>query len=88
MMSDCERRSIRWAGYDYVQGGAYFVTLCVHERKCVFGRLEGGAMVLNVYGTFVRECWLALPNHFAQVELDQFQIMPNHFHGVLFIDPP
>ena len=33
------RRSIRLKGYDYSQAGAYFVTICVHERKCLFGEM-------------------------------------------------
>ncbi|MCK9560057.1 MAG: transposase, partial [Candidatus Marinimicrobia bacterium] len=31
------RRSIRLKGYDYLQSGAYFVTICAHNRECLFG---------------------------------------------------
>ena len=40
-------------------------------------------MRANVYGEMVRDCWLAIPEHFPHVVLDAFQIMPNHFHGIL-----
>ena len=30
------RRSIRLRGYDYAQAGAYFVTICTHERTMLF----------------------------------------------------
>jgi len=50
------RRSIRLPGYDYTGPGAYFVTLCTHERAPLFGRVVDGETVLNEYGEIVREC--------------------------------
>ena len=44
------RRSIRLKGYDYSQAGMYFLTICVHERTCLFGEIENGAMILNDAG--------------------------------------
>src|SRR3954452_16635687 len=37
------RRSIRLKGYDYSQAGAYFITICCHNRHCVFGNIPVGA---------------------------------------------
>src|SRR3954463_8568856 len=37
------RRSIRLKGYDYSQAGAYFITICCHNRDCVFGNIPVGA---------------------------------------------
>jgi len=82
-MDEKQRRSIRLAGYDYAQGGAYFVTVCTHERKCVFGRIENGAMRPNVYGNLVRDEWLKSAELRLNVVLDEFQIMPNHFHAIV-----
>ncbi len=81
-----ERKIIRLREYDYRQNGVYAVTICVHERRLAFGRIENGVMRLNPFGVIVRECWLAIPQHFPPVELDEFELMPNHFHGILFID--
>ena len=82
------RRSIRFAGYDYA-AGAYFVTLCAKNKRSVFGRIREGGMQTNIYGDFVRQCWLAVPEHFAHAALDEWIIMPNHFHGILILrDPP
>lgn len=83
------RRSIRLKGYDYDRAGAYFVTICVHQRERLLGQVVDGAMGLNLAGEAVRSVWKGLPARFPQVDLDEFVVMPNHFHGILFlIEPP
>lgn len=79
------RRSIRLKGYDYSSAGAYFVTICVHGRECLFGRIIDYKMQLNNAGKMVENVWLELPGRFPDVVLDAFVVMPNHFHGILFI---
>ncbi len=76
---------MRLRGYDYAQAGAYFVTICAHNRECVFGESMGGEMRLSNIGKIADECWNAIPEHFQQVELDEFVVMPNHIHGILVI---
>lgn len=78
-------RSIRLKGYDYSRRGAYFVTICVHKRACLFGEIVDGEMVLNDAGSVAAKCWHAIPDHFPHVILDTFVVMPNHVHGILFI---
>lgn len=39
-------------------------------------------------GKIAREFWEQIPQHFPFVELDEFIIMPNHIHGILFINKP
>lgn len=82
------RRSIRLKDYDYSEQGAYFVTLCVQERVCLFGEVIGSDMVLNPEGRQVAEIWRELPARFPQVALDEYIVMPNHFHGIILIDEP
>jgi REP element-mobilizing transposase RayT len=79
------RRSIRLPEYDYAQAGAYFVTLCTHNREPLFGDIVDGEMALNEFGEIVHRCWTALPGHFSHVCLDAFVVMPNHLHGVIII---
>jgi putative transposase len=79
------RRSIHLQEYDYSQVGAYFITICTHNREYVFGTIADGEMKLNECGEMVQQCWLEIPNHFPHVELDEFIIMPNHVHGILVI---
>jgi putative transposase len=83
------RRSIRLPGYNYSSIGYYFVTICIHDRtqqNCL-AMLWTGNMVLNAYGGIVRACWHDLPNHYANVVLDEFIIMPDHIHGIIRLVP-
>ena len=82
------RRSIRLKDYDYSQAGAYFVTVCTHGQECLFGEIEDGIMCLNPLGLIVRACWDNLPNHYPNVELDAFTVMPNHVHGIVVLADP
>jgi REP element-mobilizing transposase RayT len=79
------RRSIRIKGHDYSQAGAYFVTVCVKDRACLFGFITNGQMQLNLPGQMVTKWWFELPNKFCNVEVDEFVVMPNHIHGIIKI---
>jgi REP element-mobilizing transposase RayT len=79
------RQSIRLKHYDYSQPGAYFVTLCVQNRECLFGDVADGEMRLNGAGRLVSDSWAWLATQYDHVELDEYVIMPNHMHGVLII---
>ena len=79
------RRSIRLKGYDYSQPGTYFITICAHDRACLFGEVVDGEMRLNEYGHIVRRCWEEIPLHFPHAELDTFVVMPNHVHGIVIL---
>ncbi|MBN1200734.1 MAG: transposase [Anaerolineae bacterium] len=79
------RRSIRLQGYDYSQAGAYFVTVCTHDRKCLLGKIVDQQVCLTGAGEIVSETWHTISSRFACVELDAFVIMPNHIHGILVI---
>lgn len=80
-----KRRSIRLAHYDYSQCGAYFITLCVHDRACLFGAIVEGSMNLNHLGELVVSEWQRTAHIRANVEIDQFSVMPNHLHGIVVI---
>jgi putative transposase len=77
------RRSIRLPGYDYSRAGAYFITVCTHERECVLGEVSGDEVVLTPAGAAVQQVWQSLPQRFPGLTLDAFVVMPNHIHGVL-----
>jgi putative transposase len=80
------RRSVRLKGYDYASPGAYLVTICAAERKCLFGQVVTDAMRPNAWGDVVAACWNQIPAHFPNVRLDAFVLMPNHLHGILIIE--
>ena len=82
------RRSIRLKGYDYTQPGAYFVTVCAHQRMHFFGEVVNGEMVLNDRGKIARDEWFKTATLRPYVKLyeDEFVIMPNHGHGIIWIE--
>ena len=73
------RRSIRLKEYDYSQGGAYFVTICTHKRDLFFEQFEPLRQI-------VQNEWKKIPKRFRDVELDEFVVMPNHVHEIIFIN--
>jgi REP element-mobilizing transposase RayT len=79
------RRSIRLNEYDYSQNGAYFVTICIHDRQNLFGRIEEGKMTTNRYGDMADQEWRKLEQRFPHASFDVFQIMPNHIHGIIAV---
>jgi putative transposase len=79
------RRSIRLKGFDYSRSAIYFVTICVQNRECLFGTISHNRMSLNNAGKMASAEWLALPSRFPSVILDEFIVMPNHFHGIIYI---
>jgi REP element-mobilizing transposase RayT len=70
------RRSIRLKGYDYHNAGAYFVTICTKNRECVLDD--------PIVNAIVHDVWYALPTWFPTIELDEFVVMPNHTHFVVW----
>jgi putative transposase len=79
------RRSIRLPGYDYSQAGAYFVTICVYQRQCLFGEIIDGQMILNQYGTIVADTYQWLCQRYPYLHTDEWIVMPNHFHVIMVI---
>lgn len=81
------RRSIRLKGYDYSLAGAYFVTIVAWRREMLFGDVVDGTAVLNELGEIVRDEWERTAIVRPNVELGEYVVMPNHFHGILvFVD--
>jgi REP element-mobilizing transposase RayT len=85
--------SNRLPGYDYGQNGAYFVTICTHNRQPYFGTIEvpGGdwdaaSLQPTSLGEKAAEYWAAIPQFAPFVQLDAFILMPDHLHGVLLFD--
>ncbi len=77
--------SIRLRGWDYTAAGWYFVTICTHDRACVFGDVVDDDIALSPLGETARQFWADIPAHHSGVELDAFVIMPNHVHGIIIL---
>jgi REP element-mobilizing transposase RayT len=85
MTVEHHRHSLRLEGYDYSQNGAYFVTICTHQGVCILARVVDGRCQETRIGQIARWVWEELARHYAVI-LDEFCIMPNHVHGILFIE--
>lgn len=70
------RRSIRLPAYDYRDAGAYFVTICTHEREFLFMDERFRAIAQNA--------WLSFVNPAACVASGDIIVMPNHVHGIIW----
>jgi len=79
------RRSLRLPGYDYTLAGAYFITIMTYHHKLMFGEVVGEDVRLNPLGKIVQAQWLNTEVLRPEVALDEFVVMPNHFHGIVFI---
>lgn len=79
------KNSLRLSDYDYSQSGGYFVTICTNKKVQILSDIVDGEVMLSKIGEIVNDCWLAIPNHFENVELGHFVIMPNHIHGILLL---
>ena len=79
------RHSIRLKNYDYSGYGAYFVTICVDGKRFVLGEVLNGKVVLSKWGEIVKEEWSKTAKIRKNVKLDEYVIMPNHVHGIIWI---
>src|SRR3972149_5146321 len=78
-------RSIRLKEYDYSQTGAYFITICAYNKECIFGDVVDGKIILNQFGEIVKAEWLKTFDIRKNLILDEYIVMPNHFHGIIMI---
>ena len=85
MIQSHRPNSLRLQGFDYSQSTSYFITICTHNREYILGEIENSLMTASFAGKIVWECWLDLPSHYRNTILDEFIIMPNHFHGIIIL---
>ena len=76
----------RLRGWDYASVGYYFVTICTKWRHPWFGEINEGRIEMSGVGRIVMLSWTQIPQHFPNVQLDEFVVMPDHVHGIVVID--
>ena len=79
------RRSVRLADYDYSQPGAYFVTVCTHGRRPLFGQVVDEHVRPSNAGLMASDWWRRTKSKFPTIELDEEIVMPNHLHAIVNI---
>jgi putative transposase len=80
------RGSTRLREFDYTTNGAYFITICAFKREHIFGEILEGQMQHNAIGQIVLKEWERMNKLRPEVTSDAFVVMPNHVHGVVWID--
>ncbi len=94
--------SSRLTGWDYGSNGLYFVTICTKDRVRYFGEIDDNigsdaqgsetqsivSLRMTEIGEIAYDNWERIPTFHPYVELDDFVIMPDHMHGILFINKP
>ena len=76
-----KRKSPRIPGYDYATPNYYFITICTHDKKCIFGKPNQ----LNRCGKIAEHCLLKMPEINSGVYIDKYVVMPNHIHAIMVI---
>lgn len=80
------RKKLRLENYDYRSPGAYFVTICTQGHQSALGKIVDQNVELTWKGEIAQDLWAEIPLHFSYVNLDEFVVMPNHLHGILWIE--
>lgn len=78
--------SARLKEWDYTNPWWYFVTINTKNHKEYFGMVKNDEVILSGLGNVVNEEWLNTKLFRSNVELDDYVIMPNHFHGIIILN--
>jgi putative transposase len=85
MKKKFHRRSIRLPEYDYSKAGAYFITICSFNKELSFGKIIDAKIELTEIGIIAENNLKDIQNHFDEVFIDEYIIMPNHIHFIISI---
>jgi len=77
--------SARLPHWNYRNAGAYFITICTKNRECFFGGCSEGRMRLNETGKIANDYLQEIPEHFTNIRLGAYVVMPNHVHVILIV---
>lgn len=85
------RKLPRLKEYDYSTPGAYFITICTHDKLHYFGNIVQGKaanvvqMQYSPVGKIAKNCLLDIQSHYQNIKIDNWVIMPNHIHILIRI---
>lgn len=92
-MENClpKRKHPRMENYDYSTTGAYFVTICTKNRRCLLSHIVGHGLApteiqYTIYGQIAEQQLFLLEKRYASMKIDQYVIMPNHIHAILLLE--
>lgn len=79
------RHAFRAQWHDY-NSGVYFITICAKDHKCHFGKIVDKEMILSPVGEIAERQIAELSAHFANVQIWNYVVMPNHVHMVIYLN--
>ena len=88
-----QRKHPRLKHYDYGSAGAYFITMCTQDRKCILSRVVGRGLApavtnhieYTLWGEIAEQQLFSLKDRFPSVTVRRYVIMPNHIHVILIL---
>ena len=80
-----QRHSLRIKKYNYSLPGAYFITICTYRKENILGYIIDGKIELNILGKITEREWLKTFQIRKNIQLDEYIVMPNHFHGIIIL---
>ena len=89
-----KRKHTRLQNFDYSTTGAYFITICTKDRRCVLSKVVGRGLApaetngieYTSFGKIAEHQLLLLEERYPFLSVDQYVIMPNHIHVILILD--
>jgi len=87
-----KRKPTRLKGYDYSTPGAYFITICTHNKQCILSDIVGEGFhtlpqnILTSIGIEVEKSIQYINDNDIGVKIDKYVVMPNHIHLILILD--
>ena len=86
-----KRKPVRLKEYDYNGVGLYFITICTDKRRKILSQIVGGDVLdapcveLSMYGKIVDKYINQLNAFYENISVEQYVVMPNHIHLILFV---
>ena len=86
-----KRKHPRLKNFDYSKSGAYFITICTHNKQCLLSQIVGQGLApaenrYTTYGEIAKEQLFLLEKRYPSVKIDQYVIMPNHIHAIIVLN--
>ena len=81
-----ERKLIRLTGFNYALSRYFFFTIRVKDNSQSLGWIANKSMNLSDNGFIAQEQWNWLGDQYSTIDLISFIIMPDHIHGIIYID--
>lgn len=79
------KNSLRGKGFDFSQPAYYLITVSVEDKLKILGEVKEGKFEPSELGKLTNQMWLTIPEHYSFTKLHTYQVMPDHFHGIIEI---